>query len=54
MGAIVACFIMHDALRKLFSVVMKDRDIFFIDKSTEIVLLDPISYIWGTRDYSLF
>ena len=30
LGAIVACFIMHDALRKLFSVVMKDREIFFI------------------------
>ena len=38
LGAIVACFIIHEALRKLFSVVMKDREIFFIDKSAEIVL----------------
>ena len=30
LGAIVACFIMHDALHKLFSVVMKDREIFFL------------------------
>ena len=30
LGAIVACFIMHDAFRKLFSVVMKDREIFFL------------------------
>ena len=29
LGAIVACFIMHDVLRKLFSVVMKDTEIFF-------------------------